>query len=273
MNVKQHNWLMIAFLVALAIWIWMHDLTWMESLNDTIPILLALPIAWWLGQPWQRRHKAEAFAMSSLNLGVGIFVMGVVTNLTLLMTMGLVYMLYRFIQSHYRVEGSPLKRLMTLPLLAFPWIANDFSTLGWWFRLSGAWLSAQLFSFTGLAVDQQGTFVTVEGLPVSVEAACSGLNLLQSLLIAGTALALLKLPYCPRFWFAIILLPLIAWATNTIRIIFITVLALTFGIEFASGLFHTWGGLLVIVLMFVVCWKLFEWLKTSTSNQSNPVDP
>ena len=273
MKDKPHNMLTVTFLIATAIWIWMRDLTWMETLEDTIPILLALPIAWWLGQPWQRRSQTEAFAVSSLSIGIGIFVLGVLTNMTLLMTLGWVHMLFRFIQSLYHVEGCPLKRLMILPLLAFPWIANDFSTIGWRFRLSGAWLSARLFSFAGLAVDQQGTFVTVEGLPVSVEAACSGLNLLQSLLIAGTALALLKLPYSPRFWLAILLLPLIAWATNTIRIIFITVLALTFGIEFASGLFHTWGGLLVIVLMFVACWELFKWLKTSTSNQSKPVEP
>ncbi|MEO1857455.1 MAG: archaeosortase/exosortase family protein [Rubritalea sp.] len=270
MQVKKHGWIMIAYLIATAVWIWLRDLSWLGSVEDTLPVLCALPISWWLGQPWKRLTNPSERSTSALVIGCLLIIGGVVADLTLLMTLGWTALLFRYLESSFAPSGCGLRRLILLPILAFPWIATDFNIIGWWFRLSGAWMSAQLFSLVGFSVEQQGTFVTVEGLPVSIEAACSGLNLLQSLLIAGSALAILKLPSSRRFWIAIALLPLIAWLTNTVRILFITVIALTFGVDFAVGLFHTWGGILVIVLMFIVCWKVFQWLQNGSTDQAPP---
>ena len=270
MKLKKHDWVTIAYLIVTAVWIWLRDLTWLGSVEDTLPVLFALPIAWWLGQPWERLTKSSQRSTSALVVGCLLFIGGVVTNLTFLMALGWAALLFRYLKSSYYSGVCGLKRLILLPILAFPWIATDFNIIGWWFRLSGAWMSAQLFRLVGFSVEQQGTFVTVEGLPVSIEAACSGLNLLQSLLIAGSALAIVKLPSSRRFWIAIALLPLIAWLTNTVRIIFITILALTFGVEFAVGLFHTWGGLLVIVLMFIACWKIFQYLQHGSTDHVPP---
>lgn len=271
-NEKSQHWPWITSLVVAAIWIWLRDLSWLDDLENTFPVILALPMAWWLGQPWHKIKTATSANPLSLGLGIGLFVFGVLLNLTSMMALGWSLLLYQYVKSHFHSPSCQLKRLLLLPILSFPWIATDFHAIGWWFRLSGAWVSAQLFTLTGFAVERQGTWVTVEGLPVSVEAACSGLNLLQSLLIAGCALANLKLSHSPRFWLAVLLLPILAWATNTLRIFFITILALTFGVEFASGLFHTWGGLLVILLMFAICWKLFQWLEISPSSTPKPHD-
>jgi len=104
----------------------------------------------------------------------------------------------------------------------------------------------------------------VQGLPVDVSAACSGLNVLQSMLIAGSTVAYIVLGHHPRYWFNIFLLIVFSWLANTIRIVAICIAALTLTPEFAAGLFHLWGGWLVLFLMFFLCWPIFSLQKTGS---------
>jgi exosortase/archaeosortase family protein len=84
------------------------------------------------------------------------------------------------------------------------------------------------------------------------------LKVLQSLVVAGTLLAYSLLGTSKRYWWNVILLLPLAWLANTARIMTISLAAMTFGPEFAMGLFHSWGGLMVLVLMFLVSWGIFR---------------
>jgi exosortase len=154
-----------------------------------------------------------------------------------------------------------VRRLLPLAVLAFPWVALDFPSLGWWYRLSTAWCAAHLFQSLGFEVHREGTQLIVAQMPFDVTAACSGIKALQAMLIAGTALCFLQVNAARLFWAGFACLPLVAWLANTLRVLLVFVVALSFGPEFASGWFHTFGGWLVLVGTFGFTWFGLETLR------------
>jgi exosortase/archaeosortase family protein len=151
-----------------------------------------------------------------------------------------------------------VQRLLLLPLLAFPWLALEGASLGWWFRLSGAWTAEHLFGLAGLAVTRVGTHLLVQGLPISVDASCAGLKVLQALLIAGTAVAFLQIGDRPGYSWSLPVLAGLAWLANTLRVLVLSGAALTVSPEFAQGWFHAWGGWFVLMLMFGLSAAVFS---------------
>lgn len=256
---KKYDYSMLGLLFILAIYIWIRDLSWLSSAGDVLPIITAILIFLWLGRPWRFSVEDGHPNRRWLFISGGLFILGVVTNLTLSFTISWMMLLWYWLLHRLKRDRLHLiKRLLVFPLLAFPWLFQDGHVLGWWFRLSNAWATARVFALMGFDVLHEGTQLFVEGLPISVGAPCSGLNILQSMLIAGSFLAYVQLGSQTRYWMNLIFLVAIAWLANILRIVTISVAALTLSPEFALGLFHTWGGLLVIVLMFVLCWMLFS---------------
>jgi exosortase/archaeosortase family protein len=197
---------------------------------------------------------------------VVLTVVGGFLSITLLLAAGWTCLLWAWLRERTpATEHTRLRRILVFAFLAFPWVTLDLEAVGWWFRLSGAYVTAGLFKAIGFHVIHNGTELTIQGAPIAVTAACSGLKVLQSMLIAGSFLAHVLLGDTPRYWQNIAALAAIAWAANTARILLISVASLTFGQEFAMGLFHTWGGLSVLVLMFIACWGLFQWQAPSPS--------
>jgi exosortase/archaeosortase family protein len=245
-------------LAALAIFIWLRDTTWMTSSDDTLPILIALPLFAWIGAPWSFRPSPHGLSTSQIIWIVVLFLLGIAFNSTLILTIGWTFLLWSWLSARVPQEKlSSLKKLLILPLMAFPWIALDADRIGWWFRLSGAWSAAKFFSFFGANVSQEGTILVVNGLPISVEVACAGLNTLQSMLISGSLVAYLILGESNRYWWNLPLLVVVSWLANTVRIIMISSAALLINPKFALGYFHQIGGWAVLVLMFSLCWFIF----------------
>ena len=268
---KKEDWFWLGVLGAMAVFIWHRDLTWLGEAGEVVPIIAALPLFVWLGAPWRLRNDRFALHSGSLLVAGASFVLGVALNLTLLLAVAWTAALWSWIRSRVSAEKDcvmRLRRLLPLPLLAFPWITLDGGQVGWWFRLSAAWAVEHLFAVIGFAVSREGTHLIVESQPVSVDASCAGLKVLQCMLIAGTMLAFIQLGRRRQYWWTLPLLPLLAWTANTVRVTTLTVAALSFGPEFAQGWFHAWGGWLVLVLMFALCWICFsicDWFKTSAS--------
>lgn len=257
MNRRDRVWM--AGLAALAALIWARDRTWLRSPEDSLPLLLALPLAAWLGRPWRWKTTVEAAYRPALATAMGCLMAGSILDLTSLLALGWTSALWAWLRPRLESEDHPrIFRLLVLPWMAFPWIMLDAQSIGWWFRLSGAWTVEHLGAIAGLTVTRQGTGMLVQGLPVSVDAACSGLNVLQSLFVAGSALAYLHFSRSPLYWWNLALLLPAAWLANTLRILAITGAALTWGPGFAMGLFHTWGGMVVLLGMFLVCGAAFE---------------
>jgi exosortase len=253
------DYVYIVSLVLTAIFIWLRDTTWMTTSDDTLPILVALPLFFWIGSPWELKKEQPTYSPSLIAISVVLLLAGVAFNFTLFMAIGWTVLLWSWISARMDLEKKPIiKRLLVLPILAFPWISLDFDRLGWWFRLSGAWLTAKLFAMMGYDVVQEGTNLLIDKLPISVEAACAGLNTLQSMLIAGILVDYVTISSALLYWINLPLLVLMAWLTNTLRILIICIAAIAISPEFAMGPFHKLGGWLVIMFMFALCLLIFN---------------
>lgn len=255
----KKDYVYLALLTALAAFIWLRDTSWATQLDDTLPILIALPLFFWLDWPWKFEEGEFTLTPRFIYMGIGTLVLGILSNLTVLLSIGWCLLLWGWIQE--RVSPSSrhgLLRMMILPFMAFPWVTLDAHSLGWCFRLSGAWASAQVLSLSGFEVLHQGTRLLVNGIPISVEAACAGLNTLQSMLIAGSILAYLQLGKHWIYWVNLPLLFVMAWIANTMRILTLSLAAVLVSPEFAMGPFHDAGGWGVLVLMFLLCWGIFS---------------
>ncbi len=254
----------------LAVFIWFRDTSWMSTSDDTLPILIALPVFFWLGMPWKLKEgESPPLPTGPTVATVCLFLFGILIESTLLMAIGWTLMLWTWLKLRTPTEThSSLKKLLVLPIMSFPWITLDLQQVGWWFRLSGAWITAQLFTILGYEVTYEGTTLAIDQLPISVEAACAGLNTLQSMLIAGSVVAFILLGSTNRYWINLPILFVMAWFANTLRIILISAVALGFGREFAMGAFHTWGGWFILVIMFGLCWLIFQAQEPKISNSS-----
>lgn len=269
MNFKTNDIGFLIGLTLLAIMIWARDTAWIATAEDTLPILVALPLFYWLGKPWIFKDEEPMFSNAFFFISIGLFIIGFASYQTLLLSIAWTMLLWTWLEARIPQEDKPkIKKLLVLPLLSFPWIALDADRIGWWFRLSASWLTAKAFEIAGFDVHQEGTNILINKLPISVEVACAGLNTLQAMLIAGTVILFLILGTSNRYWWNIPLLIALAWFTNTIRIIFLVIIALAISPEFAMSAFHTWGGWFVIVLMFFLSWFLFSLQEKKTEGQS-----
>ncbi|MCB1127103.1 MAG: exosortase/archaeosortase family protein [Verrucomicrobiae bacterium] len=245
-----------------AAWIWLRDRTWMDSSAATLPALSALPLFAWLGRPWHRSPDAGAVSFPRLGAACGLWLSGLLFDVTLLLTLAWTTALSAWLRSRLSASDWADRRpLLLLPFLAFPWVALDAAGVGWWFRLSAAALTQWLFAAIGCGVERRGTLLLIDDTSVAVDASCSGLNVLQALLIGG-ALAAFLLPGArlPLRWLGPLLAGL-AWFSNCLRVILLTGVAVFCGPELARGWFHSAGGWLVLMVMFLLTLKILKWLQ------------
>lgn len=133
----------------------------------------------------------------------------------------------------------------------FPWLLYEMTALGWLFRFSGAAVVGSFLEVLGLSVKREGTMILAQGVPISVDVACSGLGALQAMALAGAALLPGELRPGWRAAVAVALLLPLAWLANTVRIATLALMAVTFGPAAASGPWHGvigWCALMVVFL-------------------------
>ncbi|MGB0744281.1 MAG: archaeosortase/exosortase family protein [Opitutales bacterium] len=239
----------VALLLLLYPLIWGLDSGWWHLSPDVVIISTLLPLAWVLAHRFKneaadKKHEFFVTILASITM-----VVGVVANSMALMAMG-----WSGLAVFHLLPGSciPRWRLWLLSAGAFPWVLLDLQVLGWWFRLSGAALTGLVFDWLGASVTVRGTLLEIDGLAISVEAACGGLQLLQVLMSGGIALTILRFPKARGFWLMVFLLPVLGWLSNTVRIMIISWAGILLGPEFAAGVFHTGGALLVLVTMLAL---------------------
>ena len=250
-------------LAGLGVIIWIRDLSWWPMAGDALPILAGFGLFAWLGAPWRFKMAegpAPRIAARPLLICAGLFCAGAAANSTLLLALSWCGLLWAWLKLRLPEERHPLmKQLLVLPLLSFPWILLDGQPVGWAFRLSGAWATEHVFHLFHQNALREGTQLWLNGQPVAVEAACSGLNSLQSLLLAGTALAIIFLGPGRRFWWNLPLLAALAWLANTVRIVSLCLAAVFISPEFFRGALHQGSGWLLLMVMFSLCWVWFSW--------------
>ena len=144
-------------LAVLAIFIWVRDLSWATTSDDTLPLLVSIPLFIWLGMPWKFKKEESPPIKGWLIGGTLLFLIGIGLNSTFLLAVGWTSLLWSWLESNSLRPKSETLKLMILPIMAFPWVALDASRLAWWFRLTGASTVAALFKFLGCDVSQMGT--------------------------------------------------------------------------------------------------------------------
>ncbi len=246
------------FLLAIYPLIWLIDLSWWQLAPDVLIIIGILPLAWFLNRRSGVSGESAYQRPSLTMIAVLLLAVGILLNQISLMAFA-----WSWLATDYVFPATKLSRarIWVLCTGAFPWILVEGQKVGWYFRLTGAELTVWLYDLLNYEVTGGGTLLEIDGLPISVETACSGLQLLQVLLSGGIALTLVRFPKESGFWCMLALLPALAWFANTVRIIVISAWGLNFGAEAAIGAFHTWGALIVILSMlggYVACAQFFS---------------
>jgi exosortase/archaeosortase family protein len=248
-----------AAFIVLAAFIWLRDQQWRDDIEDTVPCLLAFPLAYWLGKPWALRDDPLPISLAPGIVCAGFFLGGIAFSSTMLLALAWSLGAAAWLKSNLEGEcWTRIKPLALIAILGFPWIYLDAQPLSWWFRISGASAVGAVFHLVGFVVQQQGTSLLVQGMPMEVEPACGGLNALQSMLLGGVSLAYVYFGPTRRFWINVPFILPAAWIANTVRLIVICASGLTYGVPFAMGLFHKTGGFVVVAAVFTVLAFIFN---------------
>jgi exosortase/archaeosortase family protein len=239
-------WLGGLGLALAALSIWARDLSWVAAPADTLPLALGLPLAYLLGKPWQPGDAAFSGPERLLvALGAAGFVCGWVLGCLSLLAVS--WTLLSMLWASWSFVRRPRRgRLGCLLVLSFPWLVIEWQSIGWAFRLSSATLAEQVFGFLQMPTLREGTRIEVMGVPIAVDAACAGWNLLQLTLLAGVAFGTHEIRPARRFALFLCLLPAIAWLANLLRILTLAGIALSFDVQVASGVIHGLTGLTVL---------------------------
>ncbi|BCU79567.1 hypothetical protein llg_42820 [Luteolibacter sp. LG18] len=237
-------------MAGLAAAIWLRDRQWMLAPADTLPLMLGLPLMAFLGQPWCISEVPRPVAAWRWLVGGGLLGFGWTTAMLTSMAAGWAVLAGCWMERGF-VPTHGKQRLVWIGLLSFPWLVIDWPGIGWAYRLSGAAFVEQVFSVLAMPVSRDGVTLEVVGMPVEVQAACAGWNLLQLCLLTGLASGAVDLRRTSRFGILLGALPLVAWLANSVRIFLLAVAGLSWGAGVASGPLHTPIALLVLLLVLV----------------------
>lgn len=249
MNADTGRWMAGGGLILAAVMIWCRDGSWLSSMADTLPLLAGLPLAWWLGGPWISRQPSVSVRMNLAACAAGVaFAVGWMIPTLTLMAVAWTVMAWCWGAAFHRPEVRRW-RVVFLAVLAFPWLVVEWQQAGWWFRLSSSAVAELFFRLLQMPVVREGTRLSVMGVPIQVEVACAGWNLLQLTLLAGLVLGIREIASNRRFCIFLALLPALSWVANTVRILVLTGVALSFDVAAADGAIHGITGLLVIAVV------------------------
>lgn len=254
----NRSWLPLAVLTALGIVQWTHDLSWWAQRREVLPILLCLPLTFWLGMPWTPRDTPKrAMPWWWVLLAPAGVLLHSATLLAAATAAGWITWADTWLQD--RSRGRAI-RLTPVMLMAFPFITLDWQALGWLYRYSGAWAASKVFSAVDLDVLHNGTEVLIEGVLLQVDASCAGLHTLQVMLALGMALAAVLAGESRYYWVNLPLLLALSWLANTARVIALAAVGLIWGVAAAESWLHEWGGLSVVFVMFLLSWPVIRWI-------------
>ena len=244
----QSAWLFGALLLLSAVAVWMRDLKWTTSMADTLPLALGIPATILLGMPWKPGGGLTTQEKILGGFSLVVFLIGWTAGSVTALSLAWTGLAYTWMAHHFTRE-SDRGRLACIVLLSFPWLVLEWPQIGWWCRNSAAVIGEQVFHALALPVQREGTSMVILGVPVEIEAACAGWNLLQLTLLTGVASGAYEIRSGRRFLWLLLILPIIAWFANVVRIIILSAIALSCGTEIASGTLHGMMGLVILLLV------------------------
>jgi len=266
MSKRQSVWLTGLLLLLAAAGVWLRDLQWTDSVADTIPLALGIPATFLLGMPWKIGGGLSKNEKILGGLASAVFAIGWMASSITTLSIGWTGLAYVWMGYHFTREAGR-RRLACILLLSFPWLVLEWPQIGWWCRNSAAIIGEQIFRLLALPVERVGTSMVILGVPVEIEAACAGWNLLQLTLLTGVAFGAYEIRSSRRFLWLLLILPFVAWFANVVRIILLSAIALSFGTELASGALHGMMGLVILVLVILITKGICYLLDGRTARQ------
>ena len=246
MKPDNRTWLGGAGLALAFILIWSRDSQWMDAASDTLPLMMGVPLAVLFGHPWKRENQpATPLARWLAVLGAAGLSAGWLWGSLTILAFSWTLLAMLWARHSFRKE-SRRDRLGWLLLLSFPWMVTEWQSIGFAVRISSAAVAESLFGLLSMPVSRQGTSLSVMGVPIEIEAACAGWNLLQLTLLAGAAFGTHEIRSTRRFCIFMCLLPAITWMANLMRILLLSGVALSFDTQVAAGTVHGLTGLAIL---------------------------
>lgn len=259
-SIGRRQWC-LALLFVGALLVWFRDTSWRESILDTLPLAIGIPLTIWIGGPWKVRDiRAEEVDSRWPKVAIGVgFVIGWLMPSITLLALSWSLAAVMAMNAHYETRINRWGLWMLL-LLSFPWLVMEWPGLGWWFRMSAAWATEQFFAIMQMPVTRHGTELVVLGEVIRIEPGCAGWNLLQLTLLTGLALGLHDIRAKQKFLTFVAFMPILAWTANFLRIVLLTALCLTYGAKTANGVWHGLTGLFVLLMTLVIAKLLANFL-------------
>lgn len=262
---------LLAIILSALYWPILRDLAvqWRDDPNYTHGFLVPVFSGYLV---WRQRARLAALAPrgSALGLpvllaGIAAFLLGDLGSELFLTRASLIIVLAGLILFHL---GRPVFRVVLFPLafLIFmvPLPSIIFYAVTFPLQSLAARQAAWTLDLLGVPVILDGNVIHLSQLSLGVTEACSGIRSLVSLLGGAVAWAYLALP---GRWMALVFVAStvpITIVANAGRVVSTGLIGQWFGVEYASGFFHTFSGWAVYVFAFVCLFAvhgLLRWVQ------------
>ena len=248
----------LAVILALLYWPALRDLSaqWWDDANYNHGFLIPLFSGFLI---WRERRQLRAIPPSGSALGLPVLLGGIallllgdigaenfLTRSSLIVILaGLVLFLTG--RATFRAVLFPLAYLFfMIPLPGILFYAITFPL-----QQIAAEQAAWTLDLLGVPVLLDGNIIHLSQISLGVTEACSGIRSLISLLAGAAAWAYLMLPVgWSSVFFVLAAIPITILA-NAARVVATGLIGQWFGVEYASGFFHEFAGLVVYVFAFV----------------------
>jgi len=222
---------------------------------------LALFIAWTQRtRVLKTRSSPATTGLALIAIACFLYVIGKVAAEFFLQRVSLVLVIAGAIWTFW---GSARLRTLTFPLVllaaSIPLPAVVYNTAAAPLQLFASDMAANLAQALGVTVYRDGNVINLAYMSLGVEEACSGLNSLSAMLVAGVFLSFLL---CRRATSRLSILVLsipVAIVANIIRITGTAILA-DYDDKFARGFYHALSGWLIFVIGFAVLYGITKLL-------------
>ncbi len=207
---------------------------------------------------WQRKDKLQEAKISSDGRGIWLIAAGLLVHIVcavlkvyFLSGFSFVFVIYGLVLFFF---GKEITRILNFPILflltMIPFPLVLISNLTVKLKLFAAQCATFVLNHIGFPSVRDGSIIKMPNSFIAVEAPCSGLRSLISLLTLGLLFAyMLKASYVKKGILLLSAIPL-AVATNMLRIIMLATVNDLYGEKASMGFFHDFSGFLVFALAF-----------------------
>ncbi|PHS14100.1 MAG: hypothetical protein COA78_06060 [Blastopirellula sp.] len=260
MNRYMVNKLIAISLVMSLIYAWWVSYLEIGLQSSFVISLVSAGIFFSLGAPW-KFTKNNKLNIRYLLLATILLVLGISTQILVIFSIGWVLLLWAWLNLQLDdIRCREIAYLLPLALLSFPWIEMDFNLLSSSIRENATSTAAEFLDYFDILQSKTNMTLGVAGQKVFISPECDGRDTLQSMLVIGFSIASCSPIRFKTAWILTPIFCLLAWLSNVIRIILISIGICSFNGYSDSLIVHQITEHSSIAVMLLLCFLLFRWL-------------